>query len=128
MTALGREARPGRLLLTSRQDPNAARCSAFLVAGHHPVTSRSLPPEIPKPVRRQGRIDCRARDRAMTEPSLNRPGVVPLVGEGITAGVAKHVRVSLQLKAETPSSRPLDHPGKARGRERRATLADKDEG
>src|SRR5260221_5340269 len=32
----------GRLLLTSRQDPNAASCSAFLGAGHHPVTPRSL--------------------------------------------------------------------------------------
>src|SRR5258707_15076221 len=108
MTALGREARPGRLLLTSRQDPNAARCSAFLVAGHHPVTSRSLPPEIPKPVRRQGRIDCRTRDRAMTEPSLNRPGVVRLVAENIQPGVAKQGRGSLQLRAETPSNHPRE--------------------
>ena len=64
----------------------------------------------------------------MTEPSLNRPGVVPLVGEGIAASVPKHVGVSLQFEAETSADRPLDHPGKARGRERRATLADKDEG
>ena len=50
-----RKARPGRLLLTSRQDPNAASCSAFLGAGHHPVTPRSLSPEILEPVPRQRR-------------------------------------------------------------------------
>src|SRR5260370_13945495 len=86
----------------------------------------SLPPEILEPVRRQRRIDRCARNRAMAEPSLDRPGIVPLVGKRIAAGVAKHVRVSLQFKAETTACRPLDHPGKACSRERRAALADKD--
>jgi hypothetical protein len=63
----------------------------------------------------------------MVKPSLDRPGVVPLVGQRIAAGVAKHVRVSLQFQAETTSGGPLDHPSKARGREWRAALADEDE-
>src|SRR2546427_6748699 len=60
-----------------------------------------LPPEVLEPVRRQGRIDRRRRDRPMPQPTLNRPCLVPLVGEGAAAGVAKHVRMSLQLKAKT---------------------------
>ena len=36
----------------------------------------------------------------MTEPSLDCPGIVPLVGEDIATGVAKHVRVRLQFEAE----------------------------
>src|SRR5712692_6696017 len=63
----------------------------------------------------------------MTEPPLDRPGIMPLVGERIAAGVAKHVWMRLQLESG-PDGRALDHPGKARGRERRAALADEDEG
>jgi len=50
----------------------------------------------------------------MTEPALDRPGIVPLVGEGMAAGVPKHVGVSLQFEAETSACCPLDHPGKNR--------------
>jgi len=42
--------------------------------------------------------------------------------------MAKHVGVRLQFESETPAGCPLDHPGKAGGRERRAPLADEDEG
>jgi hypothetical protein len=35
----------------------------------------------------------------MTEPGLDRPGVVHLVGEGVTAGVAQHMWVRLQFGA-----------------------------
>ena len=35
----------------------------------------------------------------MAEPSLDRPGVVTLVGKGVAAGVAQHVRVGLELEA-----------------------------
>ena len=59
---------------------------------------------------------------------MDRPGVVPLVGKRIAAGMAKHVGMGLQFEAETSARRPLYHPGKARGRERRAALADEDEG
>jgi hypothetical protein len=64
----------------------------------------------------------------MPEPSLDRPGIVPLVGEGIAAGMAKHVRMGFQLKAEPFAGRPLDHSGKAGRRERRAALTHEDEG
>jgi hypothetical protein len=63
----------------------------------------------------------------MAEPPLDRPGVVALIGERIAAGVTEHVRMRLQLEARG-HGRPLDHPGKAGGRERRAVLADEDEG
>jgi hypothetical protein len=63
----------------------------------------------------------------MAEPALDRPGVVPLVGEGVAAGVPQHVRVGLELKAGA-SGRSLDHPGEAGRGERRAALADEDEG
>jgi len=77
---------------------------------------------------RQRRIDRRRRDRPMTEPSLDCPGIVPLVGEDIGTGVAKHVRVRLQFEAEPFAGRPLDHSGKAGRRERRAALTHEDEG
>ena len=64
----------------------------------------------------------------MPEPSLDRPGIVSLVGEGIAAGMAKHVRTGFQLKAEPFAGRPLDHPCKARSRERRARSLTKYEG
>jgi hypothetical protein len=52
---------------------------------------------------------------------------MPLVGKRIAASMAKHVRVSLKFEAGT-DRRALDHSGKACGRERRAALADEDEG
>jgi hypothetical protein len=60
----------------------------------------------------------------MAEPSLDRPGVVALVGEGVTAGVAQHVRVRFELKAGAA----LDHLGEAGRGERGAAVADEDEG
>ncbi len=53
---------------------------------------------------------------------------MPFVGEGIATGVAKHRRVGLQFKAEATTSRALDHPGKASGREWRAALAHEHKG
>jgi hypothetical protein len=58
----------------------------------------SLAPEVLEPVRRQCRVDGRARDRPMAEPSLDRPGVVALVGQRVAAGVAQHVGMGLDLK------------------------------
>jgi hypothetical protein len=54
--------------------------------------------KILEPVRRQCRVDGRARDRPMAEPSLDRPGVVALVGQRVAAGVAQHVGMGLDLK------------------------------
>jgi len=62
----------------------------------------------------------------MTEPPLDGPGVVALVGKRVAAGVAQHVRMRLEFKAGTGGG-ALDHPGKAGGGERGAALADKDE-
>src|SRR3979490_1307327 len=97
----------------------ADRMNAYSIA--------SVPPEILEPVRRQGRVDRSARDRPVAEPSLDCPGVVALVGECVAAGMAQHVRMRLQFEARGQGG-PLDHPGKAGGRERGAPLADEDEG
>jgi hypothetical protein len=59
----------------------------------------SVSPEILESIRRQGRVHRRARDRAVPQPPLNRPGVVPPVGQRVAAGVAEHVRVRFQLQA-----------------------------
>jgi hypothetical protein len=36
----------------------------------------SFPPEVLEPVRHQNRVGGRAGDRAMTEPALDRPGLM----------------------------------------------------
>jgi hypothetical protein len=48
--------------------------------------------------------------------SLQRPCVVPLVGQCIAAGVPEHVRVSLESQFGL-LSRPLDHSGETGGGE-----------
>jgi hypothetical protein len=63
----------------------------------------------------------------MAKPALDRPGVVPLIREGVTAGVAEHVRVRLDLQIGTGRG-ALDHAREPGGRERRPALADEDEG
>jgi transposase-like protein len=57
-----------------------AQCLLLIIGATPEGKGDSLPPEILEPVRRQGRIDRRARDRAMTErqvslrlPSGQRP-------------------------------------------------------
>jgi hypothetical protein len=62
----------------------------------------------------------------MTKPALYCPGVMALVGEGVAAGVAQHVRVRLELLAGA-RCRTLD-PGEAVCGERRSALTDEDEG
>jgi hypothetical protein len=62
-----------------------------------PSIRGSVSPEILEPIRRQGRIHRRARDRAVPEPPLNRPGIMPPIGQRVAAGVAEHVRVRFQL-------------------------------
>jgi hypothetical protein len=48
----------------------------------------------------------------MAEPTLDRPGVVALVGQRVSAGVAKHMRMCLELQAGT-GGRAFDHAGEA---------------
>jgi hypothetical protein len=56
----------------------------------------------------------------MPEPALDRPRVVPPIGEGVAAGVAQHVRMGLELQAGAGSA--LDHPGEAGCGERELRL------
>src|SRR5271154_2120973 len=86
-----------------------------------------IPPEILEPVRRQRRVDRGAGYRPMAERSLDCPGVVALVGKGVAAGVAEHVRMGLEIEAGAGCG-ALDHPGKAGRRERGSPLGDEDEG
>jgi hypothetical protein len=62
-----------------------------VLSRHTPSGAASIPPEVLEPVRRPRRVDGRAGDRAMSEPALDRPGVVPLVGQRVAAGMAQHV-------------------------------------
>ncbi len=63
----------------------------------------------------------------VSQVRLQRPGVRAVVRQLVAAGMAKHVRMRLQLDASA-DGRALDHPGEASGRERRTALADEDEG
>ena len=54
---------------------------------------------------------------AVAEVGLQRPRVVALVGQRITAGVPQHVRVRLEGQLGLPA-RPLDHAGEPSGAER----------
>jgi hypothetical protein len=78
-------------LYTDRRGPALICCLHYQLR----FRDRLIPPEVLEPVRRQRRVDRGAGDRPMAEPALDRPGVVPLVGEGVTAGVPQHVRVRL---------------------------------
>jgi hypothetical protein len=50
--------------------------------GYYTLRPRiASPPEVLEPVRRQRRVDGGAGDRTVSEPALDCPGVVALVGE-----------------------------------------------
>jgi hypothetical protein len=90
-----------------RQSQNTPDCFYFLApcaVGKRSIRG-SVSPEILEPIRRQGRVHRRARDRTMPQPSLDRPGIVSLVGERMTAGMAKYVRIGLQFESEAPTGR-----------------------
>ena len=57
----------------------------------------SIPKELLKPLRRQCGIPRRILNIAMTEISLDCPGVVAVVGE-LIAGMAQHVGMSLDAQ------------------------------
>jgi hypothetical protein len=58
----------------------------------------------------------------MPKPALDRSAVVPLVGEGVAAGVPQHVGMGLELQAGTDRG-ALDHASEAGRGEGRAALA-----
>ena len=62
----------------------------------------------------------------MPEVRLQTSRVVAFVRQRKTTGVSQHVRVNLELEARSRSC-PLEHPGEASSRERRATLRYKHE-
>src|SRR6266481_506222 len=99
-----------------RPPPQTFRQSVPCAPGKRSIRG-SVSPEILEPIRRQGRVHRRARDRSVPQPPLNRPGIVPPVGQRVAAGVAKHVRVSLEFEASDCRG-PLDQPRKSRRRER----------
>ena len=49
---------------------------------------------------------------AVPKVRLQCPGVVPLVGQRVAAGVPQHVRVRLERQLGLPA-RPFDHAGEA---------------
>ena len=79
------------------------------------------PPEILEASRCQLGIADSVLDVFMPKVGLERPRVVAVIGERIATGVSQHVwvRFEPELGADT---RPLDHPGKASGSERCASL------
>ena len=103
------------------------RSPGYLAVGNDVRQIRSLPPEILEPIRRQCRIDRRARDRAMPQVLLNRPRVVPLGGKGIAASVPKHVRVYFKRELHI-GARPLNDASETRCRKRRSPLRSEHEG
>jgi hypothetical protein len=87
------------------------------------VANCLLAPEIFEPARRQRCIDRCRRDRPMTEPSLNRAGIMPLVRERIPATIPEHVRMRLDAESGRGGC-PFEHPREAGRRERRSALGD----
>jgi hypothetical protein len=68
-------------------------------------TAARIPPEILEPVRGQRRVDGGAGDRPMAKPSLDRPDVVALVGEGIAAGVSRPAAEGMRYRIDAPYRR-----------------------
>jgi hypothetical protein len=76
----------------------------------------SVAPEIPEPCGRQFRVLDRVADISMAKPCLDCSRVVAGIGQCVTAGVAQHVRVNLDIEL---GSCAFDHSAKASCRERR---------
>src|SRR4051812_12503907 len=86
----------------------------------------SIVPEFFKTSRRQLGVAHRMLDVAMAEIGLDGARVLTSIGEREAARVPEHVRMHFEFE---PGScrRACNHPGKAGRRERRGSLADKDE-
>jgi hypothetical protein len=81
---------------------------------HLPPLPNSPPPEIPKPIRSQLRVAHRVLNVAVPEPSLQRPGIVPLVGKLVATAMAQHVRMDREWHA-SPVAETLDQAWKLFG-------------
>ena len=82
--------------------------------------SRSTP-EILEPRRGQLGVADRVLDVLVTEVSLKRPRVVPLIRKRVSASMTQHMRVRFETQLGH-CARSLDHAGEAGRREGRAAL------
>src|ERR1700760_3968596 len=80
-----------------------------------------LPPEGAKPRRRQFGIADRVLDRPVAKPILDRPRIMPRIGQSEAAGVAEHVGVYLVVKS-CALANALDKPIDGVRRERSTAL------
>jgi hypothetical protein len=70
----------------------------------------SFPPEVLEPVRHQNRVGGRAGDRAMTEPALDRPGVMALAVRRSAALTFRTFWSTFRATAqESPAGSRRDH-------------------
>src|SRR5262249_31664771 len=83
--------------------------------------ARFLSPEVLKPIRCQLAVTHRVLDVLVPEPGLQRPRVVPGIGQGIAAGVAQHVREDGEGHAGAPAE-ALKQRAEALGRHWAAAL------
>ena len=81
-------------------------------AGDREKGRGSVPPEILEAVRREFGIAHRVLDVLVAEPCLQRPRIVPGIGQGVATGVPQHVREDREghagALAEALSSEVLD--------------------
>jgi hypothetical protein len=86
----------------------------------------SVPPEALKSIRRKGGVARRILNVSMAQVSLQRSGVVAVVGQLVATGVSKHM--GMGFDAEIGRRRgPLDHPREAWRCQRRDALRHENE-
>src|SRR6516162_5882786 len=84
-------------------------------------------PEVFEPRRRQLSVADRVLDVLVAQIGLKGAGIVALVGQGESAGVAQHVRMGREVEAGRCAG-AFDKPGKAGCGEWRTTFGREDEG
>src|SRR5262245_32461923 len=81
-----------------------------------------IAPEVFEPVRRQLGVPDRVLDVLVAEPCLQRPRIVPGIGQGVAAGVPQHVREDREGHPGAPAE-ALEQRAEALGRHWAAALA-----
>src|SRR5262245_10371142 len=74
-----------------------------------------IAPEVFEPVRRQLGVPDRVLDVLVAEPCLQRPRIVPGIGQGVAAGVPQHVREDGEGHTGAPTE-ALEQRAEALGR------------
>src|SRR5215510_13514337 len=80
-----------------------------------------IAPEVFEPVRRQLGVPDRVLDVLVAEPCLQRPRIVPGIGQGVATGVPQHVREDGEGHTGAPAE-ALEQRAEALGRHRAAAL------